>query len=565
MASQPKIKPRLVIIEGKDKGKIIALSDGTAIIGRSKGDVVIQDARVSRSHIAIHYDSKTEKLSFTDLKSLNGTTVNGVGAESGELHDGDKLQLGNTVFDCQLSAALDEETSVSKIKDQLKKQKDELRAHPKSEDSSESAVERSGSKQEPNLLPLDNSLKEKPATQEKVERKAPAPTPKAHARRKRLAVVSGLRAGYLKLPRRARMLILVALLTAVGLTYLQDRFREGSKGAVEKTVASINRKIAQNELDKALSEALKLKDGFPNDSRPHLVLGNIYALQEKNELAIDAYVKAHQLSPAIPVVHVRLARILLRSGFSREAQNERAHIDTLIREGTEDRDFFVEAANLFLDHKELEEPPEKALIMAKALQTQIAPKATIGYKLEAQALFQSKQNQEALQVLSRALGIDPKDEWLLENTAYAQLSLRDTKGALATVEKWIDYHPTVSKALLVMAYLKLNDGNAEEARPYVDRILDNGRLNPKDSHLAEAMYLKGQLLWKEQRLEEAGQYFRQACEAGFQKSCNPELASAKGAPQQPNPPSGASKEQIPEKNLPTPRGTSGETLPQGAP
>ena len=64
MSAKATIVPRLVIIEGKDKGKIIPLYDGTAIIGRSKGDVVVQDPRVSRSHIAIHYDSNTEKLSF---------------------------------------------------------------------------------------------------------------------------------------------------------------------------------------------------------------------------------------------------------------------------------------------------------------------------------------------------------------------------------------------------------------------------------------------------------------------------------------------------------------------
>src|SRR4051794_31186696 len=104
MVSKSAITPRLVIIEGKDKGKVIPLSDGTVVVGRSKGDVIIQDPRISRSHIALHFDGKTSTLSFTDLKSLNGTLVNGNPAEGGPLNDGDRLQLGNTVFDCQLNS-----------------------------------------------------------------------------------------------------------------------------------------------------------------------------------------------------------------------------------------------------------------------------------------------------------------------------------------------------------------------------------------------------------------------------------------------------------------------------
>ena len=33
--------PRLVVIEGKDKGKVIPLKGGTLVIGRSKGDVIV--------------------------------------------------------------------------------------------------------------------------------------------------------------------------------------------------------------------------------------------------------------------------------------------------------------------------------------------------------------------------------------------------------------------------------------------------------------------------------------------------------------------------------------------
>ena len=47
MAPKPNIVPRLVIIEGKDKGKVIPLSEGTAVIGRTKGDVVAYYERIA--------------------------------------------------------------------------------------------------------------------------------------------------------------------------------------------------------------------------------------------------------------------------------------------------------------------------------------------------------------------------------------------------------------------------------------------------------------------------------------------------------------------------------------
>jgi S-DNA-T family DNA segregation ATPase FtsK/SpoIIIE len=75
MVSKSKNAPRLVVIEGKEKGRHFPLKSGTTVIGRSKGDVLVQDPRLSRSHVAVHYDEITGKVTFTDLKSLNGTLL----------------------------------------------------------------------------------------------------------------------------------------------------------------------------------------------------------------------------------------------------------------------------------------------------------------------------------------------------------------------------------------------------------------------------------------------------------------------------------------------------------
>jgi hypothetical protein len=96
-------KAQLVIIEGNDKGKTLPLSPGTMIIGRSKTQIVINDPRISREHVKLEFDSEKGTLRFTDLKSLNGCQLNGQPVASGEIKDGDRLQVGNTLLDCQMS------------------------------------------------------------------------------------------------------------------------------------------------------------------------------------------------------------------------------------------------------------------------------------------------------------------------------------------------------------------------------------------------------------------------------------------------------------------------------
>jgi pSer/pThr/pTyr-binding forkhead associated (FHA) protein len=69
------------------------LENGSYIFGRAGAcDVSIREPSISSQHVRI--DIEGEKVLFRDLLSRNGTFLNGVRRESGELREGDVLKLG---------------------------------------------------------------------------------------------------------------------------------------------------------------------------------------------------------------------------------------------------------------------------------------------------------------------------------------------------------------------------------------------------------------------------------------------------------------------------------------
>jgi class 3 adenylate cyclase len=88
----------LTITSPKSKPLQIKLTSGKMTIGRLLTcDIVINDSAASRRHAEIYFDSLTESLSITDMKSSNGTYVN-THRISGfyRLRDGDVIRIGQT-------------------------------------------------------------------------------------------------------------------------------------------------------------------------------------------------------------------------------------------------------------------------------------------------------------------------------------------------------------------------------------------------------------------------------------------------------------------------------------
>ncbi len=88
---------QLVIVYGSDLGRQYRLSQQRMLIGRlDQSDIIVQDSSVSREHATI--ERKDGRFIVEDLKSTNGTFVNGELVDVRVLNHGDKIRIGNTVL-----------------------------------------------------------------------------------------------------------------------------------------------------------------------------------------------------------------------------------------------------------------------------------------------------------------------------------------------------------------------------------------------------------------------------------------------------------------------------------
>jgi len=99
---------RLLIYTGKLKGKALALPpEGKIILGRSvQAHITIPDGNLSRAHCAVSAAGKGYKLE--DLKSTNGTFVNGKQIEQALLRDGDRIVIGETEMEFRTQKRFDD-------------------------------------------------------------------------------------------------------------------------------------------------------------------------------------------------------------------------------------------------------------------------------------------------------------------------------------------------------------------------------------------------------------------------------------------------------------------------
>src|SRR5688572_25034438 len=93
------VPPRLLrFVEGPFAGDSIILRREQMTIGRAlDNDIVIDSAEVSRHHARIEH--RGSGFFLIDLGSTNGTSVNGTQISEHELQYGDRITLGNVVFE----------------------------------------------------------------------------------------------------------------------------------------------------------------------------------------------------------------------------------------------------------------------------------------------------------------------------------------------------------------------------------------------------------------------------------------------------------------------------------
>lgn len=87
----------LAVQEGTARGKRVAVHHEPLVIGRSSdSDLQIPHRAVSRHHCAIWLDG--DRYRIRDLGSTNRTRVNDAAVQETELHDGDRIVLGDSVL-----------------------------------------------------------------------------------------------------------------------------------------------------------------------------------------------------------------------------------------------------------------------------------------------------------------------------------------------------------------------------------------------------------------------------------------------------------------------------------
>jgi tetratricopeptide (TPR) repeat protein len=375
--------------------------------------------------------------------------------------------------------------------------------------------------------PSNQRTRERLQPQEDMEFDEPAPRRSSSRRRPSSedGEPGGLRGMYLRIPAKVRNTGLVLVLLVGGAAMYT---RNHSEAALDREIAAIRKLQSDGKTSEAIVLAEELKKNWGGHSKPEALLGDLLIDQGKLDLALAAYRSAHKLSPPFPLIHVKLIRASLKAGDKSDIKDELAHIDAQIKDGPEIKDVFLETGRLFLDFKELEQPPEKTIILAKALQNKIAPDSSTGYILEAQTLIQMQRPQEAVPVMEKGWKVEPENDWLLENLVYARLAAQDFPGATATAQTWIKLKPTATKALLVMAYLNYNSKNYAAGLPFLDKLFEIASGTPNEPHHPEALNLQGQIFSQLGKLPEAAAAYKKACEAGFSQACDNELV--KNAP-----------------------------------
>jgi two-component system, cell cycle response regulator len=96
-AMEPVDRPYLIVLAGESQGRMYPISDGETVIGRGvDAGMRLQDEGVSRKHACVV--RRGGELWLEDLKSANGTRVNGEVTGRRLLKDGDQIQVGDATI-----------------------------------------------------------------------------------------------------------------------------------------------------------------------------------------------------------------------------------------------------------------------------------------------------------------------------------------------------------------------------------------------------------------------------------------------------------------------------------
>ncbi len=90
---------RLEILNGGFEGMTYDLGEDEVVIGRNPTTgITLLDEGISREHAMVLFDEEAPGYVIEDLASTNGTKLNGKRVRSAPLSEGDRIQVGQTLF-----------------------------------------------------------------------------------------------------------------------------------------------------------------------------------------------------------------------------------------------------------------------------------------------------------------------------------------------------------------------------------------------------------------------------------------------------------------------------------
>jgi pSer/pThr/pTyr-binding forkhead associated (FHA) protein len=115
----------LIVVSGPNTGDYYPLGQRTMVIGRDEGcPIQITDDRASRKHFQIRFDTATGRHHGLDMKSANGTWINGRKVETDlALQDNDEITVGSSKVVYSVQDFKDRESAMSHYKRRGEKSK----------------------------------------------------------------------------------------------------------------------------------------------------------------------------------------------------------------------------------------------------------------------------------------------------------------------------------------------------------------------------------------------------------------------------------------------------------
>jgi len=99
----PGLLLQLTFLAGANQGRIEKLYKKTTVLGRSQGDIILNDTAASSRHAEIVFDGG--QFAVRDLNSTNGTILNGGQVWDSVINNGDEITIGNTVIKVEIKQA----------------------------------------------------------------------------------------------------------------------------------------------------------------------------------------------------------------------------------------------------------------------------------------------------------------------------------------------------------------------------------------------------------------------------------------------------------------------------